>query len=128
MQILVFSRKTRSIIKTLTTLAGEGASVARVPDEISCRRALAGCMDGESILVFFITDPADMAFLETQAREFIDMKLIIFLENHDPELADRAYRLKPRLVIDSRDSPALLPGAVEGILSSLMAFKKKVRS
>ncbi len=126
MKILVFSREYRDCIKDLEGVAEKSASVIRVRDENDCRAALTQCMDGETILIFFITNEKEMAFLETQARYFIDMKLIICLESSDAELSARAYRLKPRLVLDPRASQDLLAGAAKGIMAGLLSFKKKL--
>jgi|GEM_PF-6490536 hypothetical protein len=126
MEVLVFSKHSRDYIGDLKAVAGTFASVIQLDDETRCKAALARCLDGETILIFCIRNEADMAFLEAQARQFIDMRLIICLETHDAELSARAYGLKPRLVLDPRASPALLPGVVKGILKGFLSYKKQL--
>ncbi len=122
MRILVYSREDHGIIpaveSVLSLKGGVEFQVATKPNAF--KQKVGKCLNGETILVFFIYEKADMDFLESAEKDFIDMKLVIYLAVDDRDLMTRAYKLHPRVVTGNCDSKDLLPAAVNGILTSLM--------
>ncbi len=121
MRILVYSREDHDIIPAIeSVLSLKGGVEFHVATKPKAFKQKAGkCLNGETILVFFIYEKADMDFLESVEMDFIDIKLVIYLAVDDRDLMTRAYKLHPRVVTGTCDSKDLLPAAVNGILASL---------
>ena len=121
MKILVYSREDHAVIQTVESVLSLKErvefQVAATPKAF--KQKVGKCLNGETILVFFIYEKADMDFLESVEIDFIDIKLVISLAVDDRDLMTRAYKLHPRLVTGNCDSKELLPAAVNGILTSL---------
>ncbi len=122
MRILVYSREDHDIIPAIeSVLSLKGGVEFQVATNPKAFKQKAGrCLNGETILGFFIHNTADMDFLESVAMDFIDIKLVIYLAADDGDLMTRAYKLHPRVVTGNCDSKDLLPAAVNGILIGLM--------
>lgn len=127
MQIIVFAGETHPLVDVLAESVGKTATLILVETGAAFREKIRCCLDGETIIVFFVRHAGDMELIESLARDFIDMKLVIYLEDYTPLLADRAYKLRPRLVTGKLDADALLPGAVLGILAGLKDYQDKLK-
>jgi hypothetical protein len=128
MRVLVFAREDQPLVSAVAKAVSDTAEVTKAHDKQSFKDELLNCLDGETILVFFVQTLDDLGFLEEQAKNFIDMKLVIYFERYEASLAERAYQLHPRLVTGNLDDDALLPGAVTGMLSSLVEYSKLLKS
>jgi|GEM_PF-1817506 len=79
------------------------------------KQLYAQCLSGETIVVFFVNDDADMAFLEVMEKDFVDTKLLVSIANGNEQWVARAYKQKPRIVTRSYDHPELLAMTIKGI-------------
>ncbi len=45
------------------------------------KQAYGQCLSGETIVVFFVNDDADLAFLEVMEKDFVDTKQLLIIAN-----------------------------------------------
>ena len=125
MKLLIYSRQDRGIIKSIeqviTALGDINLEHAR--DQQAFKYALSTCYAGETLVIIFVADKKDMAFLESVEMDFMDIKLVIYFGDKDTDLFARAYKLSPRMVTGAFDTDDLLLAAVKGILLNLMGTR-----
>jgi len=122
LNIIIYNDQDHSIIQAIKTrtLMFKNCTVTRVTDYKTFKKNLASCFAGECIIVFFINREKDMMFLESVKKQFVDIKLLIYLALEGNDIASRAYALSPRIVISNNSSKELLPEALQGILKNLI--------
>lgn len=126
MKLLIYSRQDRGIINSIEQVitALGNITLEHARDQQAFRHALRTCYAGETLMVFFVDDKPDMAFLESVEMDFMDIKLVIYLGDKGTEFFARAYKLGPRMVTGGFDTDDLLLAAVKGILLNLMGTRK----
>ena len=125
MKLLIYSRQDRGIIKPIEqVIAALGdINLEYTRDQQAFKHALRTCYAGETLVVFFVDDKRDMAFLESVGMDFMDIKLVIYFGDKGTDLFVRAYKLGPRMVTGAFDTDDLLLAAVKGILLNLMGTR-----
>ncbi len=118
MNIIIYNDEDHTTIQAIETigLMFKECRVIRVMDHNMFKKRLATCLAGESVIIFFINKEENMRFLESMAKYFVDIKLLIYLTRDNNRLASRAYDLAPRIVISNDSSKELLPAVLERIL------------
>lgn len=89
--------------------------------------ALAECFSGETIVVFFVHDADELAYLETMESKLLDTKLVLNLGTTENRLLLHAYKLHPRFISLPHDPPDLLAMTINGIVREMnrTRFPKK---
>ena len=90
-------------------------------------QALTRCLSGETIIVFFVSNDADLIFLESMQEKFLDTKLLLSIFDDEPQRVVRAYRLHPRLLVSFDEGPTLLCMTLSGIVA-VMKRERQMRA
>jgi len=93
-----------------------GCSLIFTKNHEHFRREFTTCFSGETLVVFFIYQEPDMAFIESLQAGFVDIKLIINLSGNNDSIQSRALKLHPRIITDFDENPDLLTGVIQGIV------------
>ncbi len=90
-----------------------------VDSHTAFEKKYARCLSSAAIVVFFVSNSADLSFLEQMQNDFMDTKLLLSITAENEQLEERAFKLSPRLVNRVNDRPMLLPMMVRGIASRM---------
>lgn len=90
------------------------------------RSSVSSCLSGETIVIYTVSDEADLQFLESIQDFLMDTKLFINLIKQNEDFMTRILKLSPRLFtnIESDDKTHLLPEAIDNVVREMMKQKK----
>ena len=118
MKVLIYNPYRRYITQQrINSVSGyDKCRIVPTEDLFVFKYAFNECLSGETIVVFFIENETDMAFLEDMNSKFVDIKLIVNHPDENDKFRARILKLYPRFVTVSDDCDRLLPEVVPGLV------------
>lgn len=118
MKILIFNPYHKDITQKIVDAIMEFSTcqIVNAADHPSFEIAFSSCLNGETIVVFFIREEKDISFLEYLHPKFFDIKLIVNHPDHGDKFQARIIKLCPRIITVTHECSQLLPYAVHGIV------------